>query len=116
MKAGQMMRRRSFSNDVTIFLAYMHRYVFIFLAILLPGMKDGLTGIGAGLLLYAVYSLAGYLLRWKHICCSYQNACHQKMTPNHVDWSRIKKRDAYGIPAIFGLLGIALMLISKYGQ
>ena len=110
------MRRRSFFNDVTIVLAYMHRYVFIFLAMFLPGIRYGLTGIGAGLLLYAIYSLAGYLLRWKHIYCSYQNACHQKMTPSHVDWSRIKKRDAYGIPAIFGFLGIALMLIRMYGQ
>lgn len=110
------MRRRSFSNDVTIVLAYMHRYVFIFLAILLPGMKDGLTGIGVGLLLYAVYSLAGYLLRWKHIYCSMQNAYHQKMTADHVDWSKIKKTDAYGVPVIFGLLGIALILIRMYGQ
>ena len=63
--------------------------------------------MGMGLLLFAIYSFVGYKLRWKHIFCSYQNANHQKMTPDCINWNTVKKSDAYGVPAIFAILGVA---------
>ena len=33
------------------------------------------------------------------------------MTPEDVDWGFVKKSDAYGIPAIFGVLGIAMIVL-----
>jgi hypothetical protein len=37
-----------------------------------------------------------------------QDAYHLPMTPEDVDWGLIKKSDAYVIPAVFGVLGIAM--------
>lgn len=34
------------------------------------------------------------------------------MTPEDVDRGFIKKSEAYGIPAIFGVLGIALIVLA----
>lgn len=97
-------------------LALMHRYLFpVFIAVFASACthtkSDYVLCLGIGSLLFAAYTLAGYLLRWKHIYCSYQNASHQKMTPNRIDWSTIKKSDAYGIPAIFFALG-ALIIVT----
>ena len=33
------------------------------------------------------------------------------MTPDTVDWDNVKKTDAYGIPIVFMLFGIGLLLI-----
>lgn len=96
-----------------IFLAYVHRYLFPVLAVLLPlafGRQYALLAMGIGFILFAAYTLIGYLLRWKHIFCSYQNAYHQQMTPDHINWSQVKKADAYGTPAIFGIFGLAMLL------
>lgn len=91
-----------------IFLAYFHRYICPLL--ILVSCIWGLLAAGIAAVFYAVYSLAGYMLRWKHIYCSYQNAYHQKMTPDHVGWSKVRKRDAYGVPAIFAAMGAAAIL------
>ena len=71
-------------NLAVMALAYGHRYVF---PVLIPGCsihfgtkETVMLLLGIGLLIYAAYSLAGYLLRWKHIFCSYQNA-YQKNDP-----------------------------------
>ena len=100
-------RRR---NLAVMVLAYGHRYAF---PILIPGCsmhfgtkENVMLFLGIGLLLYAAYSLAGYLLRWKHIFCSYQNAYHKKMTPDRINWNTVRKSDAYGTPLIFAILGI----------
>lgn len=73
-----------------------------------------LLAMGIGCVLFAVYELVGYICRWKHIYCSYQNAYHQKMTPNNIRWHTVKKTDAYGISTIFGFLGIAMIIIHFY--
>lgn len=96
-------------NSWVIVLAYAHRYVYplaiVGLSILLD--KEYLPlALGIGCILFAVYTLVGYICRWKHIYCSYQNAYHQKMTPNDIRWHTVKKTDAYGVPVIFGILGL----------
>lgn len=108
------MSKRSSRDFTIILLAYAHRYVYPILIVALPmlyGKENMLLAMGIGCILFAIYDLIGYIRRWKHIYCSFQNAYHQKMTPSHIVWSKVKKTDAYGIPAIFGFLGIAMIII-----
>jgi len=94
-------------------LAYFHRYLWIacvFAFAFCFGKEYFMLRMGIGFFLYALYSLIGYIFRWKHIYCSYQNAYHQKMTPDHIIWGKVKKSDAYGIPIIFGILGIMMVV------
>jgi hypothetical protein len=110
-----MAKKKNLRNISVIILAYMHRYLYPILILSVPMLltRKGPEYVlyqGIGLLVFAAYSLAGYLLRWKHIYCSYQNAYHQKMTPNRIRWNTIKKSDAYGCPAVFGVLGVLCIL------
>lgn len=66
---------------------------------------------GSIVIVFSIWSLLGYLLKWKHIFCSFQNAYHMPMTPNKINWSIIRKSDAYGIPAIFFILGLGLIIV-----
>ena len=94
-------------------LAYFHRYLFLIGIVALPFCfkKDFiLLRIGIGFLTYSLYSLVGYLLQWKHIYCSYQNAYRRRMTPDNIVWSKIKKSDIYGTSLVFGILGVLLVL------
>lgn len=105
--------KKDYRNTVTVLLAYAHRYLYLPLIIFvsyLAGKDAMLLYMGIGALLFAVYSFIGFKWRWKHIFCSFQNTYHQKMTPNHIDWDSIKKTDGYGVPIIFGILGLALIL------
>ena len=95
-----------------IVLAYFHRYGWFALTLLLLFFPNSKMLIGISICAYAIYTLFGYLFRWKHIYCSYQNAYHQKMTPNHINWKDIKRSDVYGVSAIFFVLGIALILVT----
>lgn len=106
-------------NGLIIFLAYFHRYglfAVLLLMSLLMHNKHTLCAIFAyGLLIYSLWSFIGYLLRWKHIYCSYQNAYHTKMTPDTIRWQDIDKRDVYGVPLIFFVLGILMMIAAVFG-
>lgn len=104
-------KKSSVDHMDIIALAYFHRYGCFALMLLLLFFSYNMILFGSSLLVYAAYSLFGYLFRWKHIYCSYQNAYHQKMTPTHINWKDIKRSDAYGIPAIFFVFGVALMLV-----
>lgn len=104
------------------FLAYLHRYCYPLLAVLIPlliGKKFGsqymLLSMGTAFLLLALYDLIGYKRKWRHICCAYQNARHKQMPPDAVNWDSLKKSDVYGavlVDAIFGagLLAVFLLL------
>ena len=109
------LNKRAASNWI-IFLAYFHRYGWI--AVVFPCwlLTNKAFILAIGLIAYALWSLAGYLFRWKHIYCSYQNAYKIKMTPDHVDWDRIKKSDAWGLPLVFGCLGLAMLLYALFGK
>ncbi|MBR0227487.1 MAG: hypothetical protein IJQ62_03970 [Clostridia bacterium] len=98
-----------------IFLAYFHRYGWI--ALVFPCLvTKKYFALGIELVAYSLWSLAGYLFRWKHMYCSYQNAYHTKMTPDHVNWDRIKISDAWGLPLIFGCLGLTVLLCAIFGN
>ena len=100
-------------NRVIIALALAHRYLWPVLQILVPlllGGENWFLFMGIGVSTFAVYTFAGYKLRWKHIYCSYQNAYRKKMTPDNICWGTIKKSDAYGVPIIFGVLGVACIV------
>ncbi len=96
-----------------IALAYFHRYgwiaaMMVFVAIWLEYM---IYIFSFGCLAFSVWSFVGYKNKWKHIYCSFQNAYHQDMTPYNIQWSKIKKRDAYGVPLIFLVFGLAFLVI-----
>ena len=113
MRMKKKSKKKLSEHDKSIIaLAYFHRYGFFAVMLLCLFLPNKLTIIGIALCVYATYTLFGYLFRWKHIYCSYQNAYHQKMTPNHINWKVIKRSDVYGVSAIFFVLGVALMIFS----
>lgn len=101
------------SYKLTIVLAYADRYLYPILVLLPLIIYRNFLLSGIACFVFALYKLIGYLCKWKHIFCSYQNACHKKMTPNNINWSQVKKSDAYGVPAVFGIIG-TLMIIVHY--
>lgn len=95
---------------VIILLAYVHHYLYPTLIIVIACMFGrNVLLMGIGLFLLAAYDLIGYKCGWKHIFCSIQLYHCKKMTPNSIDWSSVKKSDAYGIPAALGIMGIAMI-------
>lgn len=97
-----------------IALAYFHRYGWIGamtgLVLIMPMLTLYIVSIS--FILFSLWSLIGYKLKWRHIYCSFQNAYHKTMTPYSIRWGQIKKSDAYGCPLIFLVLGLALLIIS----
>ena len=96
-----------------IVLAYMHRYgwIAILFGCITVFPKAVFIFFGVGFIVSAIWSFVGYKLRWKHIFCSYQNAHHLPMTPNNIRWGWVKKSDAYGIPIILFVIGVATLVI-----
>lgn len=112
-----MKHRRQNNNTVIILLAYAHRYLYPLLIIGIPfliGKETVLLNMGIGFVLFAVYDFIGYRFHWKHIFCSFQNAYREKMTPNRINWSHIKKADVYGVAACFGVIGFAMISCSLF--
>ena len=105
-----------------LLLAKCNRTVFPTVAVLIPLLLSFVHGnkaatlfsVGGSVILYGLYQLMGYLLRWTHIYCSYQNAYHKEMTPEDVDWNEIQKSDGYGVPIIFGVIGLFCMAVSFF--
>ena len=84
-------------------LAYFHRYGWIAAMMICVAvwLEQMICILSVGSIAFSVWSFVGYKNKWKHIYCSFQNAYHQKMTPNNIQWHKIKKSDAYGVPLIF---------------
>ena len=105
-----------------LFLAKCNRTLFPTLAAGIPLLLSFVHGdkritmlsLGGSVILYGLYQLMGYLLRWTHIFCSYQNAYHVEMTPEDVDWEWVKKSDAYGVPVVFGVIGLLCIVVSFF--
>jgi hypothetical protein len=100
-------------NRVIISLAYAHRYLYPILVVLIPlliGRANLFLLMGICVSAFSAYSFLGYKLRWKHIYCSYQIAYRKEVTPDHIRWGMIKKSDAYGVPIIFGVMGVACVV------
>ena len=90
-------------------MAYLHRYGWIVMMLICSAIwaEQIFYILGTGFIGFSIWSFIGYQHKWKHIYCSYQNAYHEKMTPHSIQWNKIKKSDALGVPLIFFILGIA---------
>ena len=101
-------------------LAYLHHHFYLIFLVgisLLIGGDGCILSLGVGFLFYAVYTLAGYRLRWKHIYCSFsipQRTRGWKMKTNNYNWKSISKVEVYGVSCIFGLFG-AVCLLGYFG-
>ena len=96
-----------------IALAYLHRYgwIAVMMVCILIWNEQTSCILCLGCFCFSIWSFVGYKRKWKHIFCSYQNAYHQKMTPDLIRWQQIKKSDAYGIPLLFLFLGLAMLIL-----
>ena len=97
-----------------IALAYFHRYgwIAVMTICVVIWSEQMMYILSVGSIAFAIWSFIGYKRKWKHIYCSFQNAYRQKMTPNNIQWHKIKKSDAYGVPLILLILGLALSFIT----
>lgn len=106
-----------------IALAYLHRYAPVLAFLILPACirfgiiktRDGCyIYYGISCIVFGLWSLIGYLLRWRHIYCSDQDSGHNKMTPEDINWSKVSKVDAYGEPIFFFIMGIGAFLFRHF--
>lgn len=104
-------RHRKYPTNSIIRLARFHHTVCPFIIMLLIAFRRSWLA-GIAMILYSLWTLIGYLLRWRHIYCSYQIGSRQPMTPYSIDWYDVREIDAFGIPAIFTALGVALIVVS----
>lgn len=114
---------RSYSTTVMYLLAYLDRYGYPVLILIAGALADFYRGritmlfvLAVGILLDGIYNLVGYLCRWKHIYLCYQSMSHTKMTPTRIEWERLAKKDAYGVPATLIIGGIIGILVSIFSQ
>lgn len=106
------MSRMNETARKVIALAYFHRYgwiatMMVCIAIWTEYMMYILC---ASCILFSIWTFVGYKRKWRHIYCSHQNAYRQEMTPHSIRWNQIKKSDAYGIPLVFFVMGIVLLI------
>lgn len=109
------MKNRWARNLAVEILAFGYRYVYpiVIASMTLWVEKEySLLAMGMGAILYAVYGVVGYRCRWKHIYCAFQSTRREPMTPENIRWHRMKKKDAYTEPVIFGVLGMLLLIVS----
>ena len=97
-------------------LAYFHRYGWLVITIATDMLFDFRFTLGVGLMCYAIWTMLGYWLKWRHICCSFQNAYHQPMTPGKADWKKIRKSDVYIVAGIFMVLGALLIILQIHPE
>lgn len=110
------MSKSTVKEKRTLALAYFHRYGWIAAMMLCIAIwpEQILRICSIACLSFSVWSFIGYKKKWKHIFCSFQNAYHQKMTPNNIQWHKIKKSDAYSVPLVFFIVGLALLAVMMW--
>ena len=110
---GIVMSKMDLTEKKVIALAYFHRYGWIATMMVCMAIwpEQLLCIICTGCIAFSLWSFIGYKCQWRHIYCSYQNAYHQEMTPHSVRWHQVKKSDAYGVPLMFLIIGLALLSI-----
>ena len=101
-------------SKAVLVLRYIIPFVMVFVPILfssaLGGIKPALVIIGVLFLLYAGFLLLGYFKKWTHIFCYYQSLDRQPLTPDKVDWSKLRPGDVFIMPALHALVGIGVLL------
>ena len=103
-------------------LALLNRYVFPIVAIIGPMLVawllkwDVLIPLGLGCYVFGAYQLIGYKNRWDHIYCSIQLFRKQRMTPENIQWDRVRAFDATALPIAFVVLGTLALLFGTNGM
>lgn len=103
-------------------LALLNRYVFPVAAVLGPALVcwlmkvNVLIPMGIGCYVFGTYQLIGYKNRWDHIYCSIQLFRKEPMTPENIQWDRVRKLDATALPIAFVLLGTFALLFGTNGM
>ena len=107
------MKKITISEAKIMALAYLHRYGWVaaMLVCIAIWLEQMMYILSAGCIVFSMWSFIGYKCKWKHIYCSFQDSYHQEMTPKNIQWHKVKKRDAYGIPLFFFILGLVLLII-----
>ena len=107
------MRKSTVKERRIIALAYLHRYGWIVPLVLCIAVcpEQTLCILSVACLSHSVWSFVGYKMKWKHIYCSFQNAYHHEMTPNNIQWHKIKSSDAYGLPLVFFIMGLISLAV-----
>jgi hypothetical protein len=71
--------------------------------------------IAAGLCLFtALYYFVGYQCRWRHMYCVWQSIAHRRMTPDKVNWSKVDKKQATGLPLCMAVIAVLLALAALF--
>ena len=101
-------------------LAYFWRYGII--ACVIPAMYLGrivtksrtgvLLGLSSIMMIMGLYYLLGYIFKFRHIYCVFQNANHEKMSPNEIYWNTLSKKDLIGVPILLICIGVAGLILS----
>lgn len=106
------MSKKTAREKRIIALALFHRYGWVaFMTICVAIWPEQVVYIlSFGCIAFSGWTFVGYRMKWKHIYCSFQSASHEKMTPNNIQWHKMNKSDVYGIPLIFLIAGIALLV------
>ena len=94
-------------------LAYFHRYGWIVAMIIIIEITDSSYYFGLLLIIYSLWTIIGYLLKWKHIYCSYQDVYHKPMTPNNINWNSIRKSDVYVVTAFLFIGGLIILSLAS---
>ena len=107
------MNKKDKEYKLIVALAYFHRYGWM--AFLLLGMLifRHIYAVAVGVILYSIWTIVGYLCKWKHIYCSFQDAYHTTMTPDSIDWDWIAKSDVYAF-LLFFVLGTLMILCEVF--
>ncbi|MBU1093167.1 MAG: hypothetical protein KKH01_01755 [Firmicutes bacterium] len=101
-------------------LAYFWRYGII--ACVIPAMYLGrvvtksrtgvLPGLSSIMMIMGLYYLLGYIFKFRHIYCVFQNANNEKMSPNEIYWNTLSKKDLIGVPILLICIGVAGLILS----
>ena len=91
---------------MVIALAYLHRYGWAIGTLILYCVFDKSYLPGISFILFGLWTLVGYRLRWKHIYCSFQDIHHHRMTPDRVRWEKLSEREVSGLSLLFIVFGV----------
>ena len=103
-------------TDKAVHFANIYRYFFLPILVIVALFWRGKTLLimGTGFVIFALYSLLGYKLHWKHVYLAMQEMQKQKMTPKRIDWNTIKPGTALKFPILFGITGIVMVIYQLF--
>ena len=116
MKKKENTKKQADGSNKILWMANIHRYLYLPVLVLvsLIWKSNTLLCMGAGFLLFAVYTFIGFKCRWTHIYCSFQSMQKQRMTPGNVNWNTILLSTVYKMPTAFGILGLVMVIYQVF--